>query len=98
MNVHSLIIEKNFMIKPILVTGKNSQLGRSLQKITRDIPYFLNNITSNSQSYGNSIIDNFSLTCVTREELDLSNTDLIKNFFVMATNIVGFTNSSFGSN
>lgn len=81
MNVHSLIIEKNFMIKPILVTGKNSQLGRSLQKITRDIPYFLNNITSNSQSYGNSLIDNLSLTCVTREELDLSNTDLIKNFF-----------------
>ena len=55
------------MTSNILVIGKNSQLGRSLYKVLENL--------------GNSSKDQKKFFFASRDQLDLSNTNLIKNFF-----------------
>lgn len=57
------------MTKHILVTGKNGQLGRSLQKITRD------------SSYSLGMIEGGDFSFVGCDELDLAYTESITAFF-----------------
>lgn len=69
------------MINRILIIGKNSQLGKSLQKVIKNKYYLLNNY-NNTKSYLKDYdlsFDNFIF--VSRESIDLSNPNSINNFF-----------------
>ena len=66
------------MIKSILVTGKSGQLGQSLQKIANN--GHPQPSCHPEQSEG-SPADNFSLTFVGRDQLDLANPKSIADFF-----------------
>lgn len=65
----------------ILIIGKNSQLGKSLQKILKNRSYLSKN-TTNTNSY---LIDNElsfnDFIFVSRNSIDLSNSNSIYNFF-----------------
>ena len=67
------------MAKRILVTGKNGQLGQSLQKVVRDFSRYLNTTTYDLdlECYTNES----DFVFVSRDELDLSSKDSIINFF-----------------
>lgn len=77
----NLIIVKIYMNNRILVIGKNSQLGKSLKKVIKN-KSFLSKATNNT----NSNLKNFDLSFrnfifVSRDLIDLSNPNSIKNFF-----------------
>ena len=67
------------MIKRILVTGKNGQLGQSLQKVVRNFSQFFNATTYDLDLEHYTSEADFVF--VSRDELDLSNKDSIINFF-----------------
>lgn len=65
----------------ILIIGKNSQLGKSLQKVIKNKSYLLNNY-NNTKSFLKDYdlsFDNFIF--VSRDSIDLSNPNSINNFF-----------------
>lgn len=66
----------------ILVTGKKGQLGQSLQKVLKDFPKYFNLTFNNNNSVEDYVHENLDLIFVTHNELDLSNPDLIDNFFL----------------
>jgi len=81
MNVCRLIIKKIYMTKRILVTGKNGQLGRSLQKVTRNPSNFFKIKSEHFDCSEEFITSEWDFNFVSRDELDLSNSESINEFF-----------------
>ena len=77
MNVCCLIIKKIYMTKRILVTGKNGQLGRSLQKVTRNSSNFFKIKSEHFDCSEEFITSEWDFNFVSRDELDLSNSESI---------------------
>lgn len=69
------------MTKTILVIGKNGQLGNSLQKILKNLQLFFNNSSKNYNALFDLSKNDLGFTFVSRNELDLSIPDSIKEFF-----------------
>lgn len=69
------------MNKRILVLGKASQLGKSLEKLLKDIPNFFDIENFNSKIEDKYNIYNWEFNFISREDLDLSNIKSINNFF-----------------
>ena len=65
------------MNKRILVTGKSSQLGKSLQKVLGNLTY----LPKKSSGYDEFIYNEYKFIFVSKYNLDLSNSESINNFF-----------------
>ena len=69
------------MTKRILVTGKNSQLGRSIHKVTRNPSNFFKIKFEHFDYSEEFITSEWDFHFVSRDELDLSNSQSINEFF-----------------
>lgn len=81
MNACYLVIRKIYMSNHILVTGKNSQLGKSLQKILRSTWLPSNLKIHSSDRASTSICNENNFIFVSRDMLDFSDSKSIKEFF-----------------